>query len=95
MESSNKLHVDYRDNPELAAILSAKKPGERVSLEVEVTVDRNDDNGLVASLDSISAEVEGENEESMEVSPEISADAPVQVVLKANAKTRERKTGDA
>lgn len=82
MDTKNKLIIDYSSNPELSAVLSAKKPGEKVSLEIEVTVDRNDANELVASLDSVTAEVEGEDEETLEVAPEISADSPVMVVIK-------------
>ena len=60
----NKFNLDFKDNPDLAKAFAEVRPGDKVSLEIELQVDSIDENGMVGSIESITAEGEDEVETS-------------------------------
>lgn len=53
---TNTIRLDFRDNPDLKTLLGGYGPGDKVVLELEVSVKSNDEQTFEASVDSIDAE---------------------------------------
>ena len=50
----NKLCIDFASNPEWGSLFVASKPGDKVTMTVEFTIDEVTASELTASLDEVS-----------------------------------------
>ncbi len=76
----SRLQIDYKDNPDIAEVLSGLAAGEKFTLEVELTATLNDANGITADIDTIYVDTKSEDkEESADTKP--TASKPVSLVM--------------
>ncbi len=86
MKMANKILLDFKDNPDLRAALSTKKPGDKFKIEIRVQVVSLTDDGLEGNIESVAPEgyvappgdVTQTNQKEIEVSPT----EPVMVMMK-------------
>lgn len=78
MDSKSTAEFDFSDNPELAALFATKKPGDKVTLEVEFIVKESDQNRATATIKSI-CDCSAEDMDEEEIKPDGSS--PVMMVF--------------
>lgn len=88
---SNTLRLDFRDNPELQALLGGLSPGDRVTLELDLMAKSVDSESFEAVVENISVEgeeTETEEGETTSASGEVepTSDEPVMIVMASKAK---------
>lgn len=89
--SKNRLHLDYKDSPDLKAAAGGLAPGERLTIELSVMVSANNDDYLEADVEEISLETEAEEGDETEVAKATpSEDEPVMVEVMREAKRKSK-----
>lgn len=77
----SRLQIDFKDNPDLAELLSGMAPGEKFTLEVELTTVLNDTNGISADIDTVFVETESDGDEDLSAETTPTNDRPVSLVM--------------
>lgn len=75
----NEVRLDYANNDELRSILGGLQVGETAKITgLEILISRNDENGLVGTVDSVEVETEDG-----EITTDPDVDSAVDIVIAA------------
>lgn len=80
--AKNSIIFDFRDNPDLKALIGGKQPGDKLTLEIDVMVTSVDEETFEATIESISTDSEEED------SAEVDAESPVNAILVVSKKKK-------
>jgi hypothetical protein len=80
--NQNKIHIDFRNNPEAKDAFAGKKAGDKATVTVQFQVDALNDEGLDGSIEELQVEgYENPHPEEGESGDEIKPDAQAPVML--------------